>query len=122
MKSKTQIEKKLNRKTNQELVKLVRKLKKNKNWLEVANVLSYPRRKRISKNIQDINEEVKDNEIVVVPGKVLSMGSIDKKARIVAFSFSRDALRKLKEKGCDAVLIEDELNKNPHGKGLKILK
>ena len=122
MASKTKIEKKLKRKTNPELVKLVRKLKKNKGWIEVANMLSYPRRKKVAKNIEDIEKEIEENAIIVVPGKVLSKGNVSKKEKVVAFSFSQEALKKLKENRCEVLSIEEELNKNPQGKGLKILK
>lgn len=120
--SKTKIDKKMKRKTNQELVKLVRKLKKNKGWIEVANLLSYPRRKKIARNIDEINKEAENNITIVVPGKLLGKGIVDKKIKVVAFSFSHEALRKLKEKHCEALLIEEELNKNPQGKGLKIVR
>ena len=65
MKSKTSIEKQLEKKTNPQLVKTIIEAKKKKNWLEVAAVLSSPRAKRINMNLDKINEEAKDGEIVV---------------------------------------------------------
>ncbi|MBI2449015.1 50S ribosomal protein L18e [Candidatus Pacearchaeota archaeon] len=120
--SKTKIDKKMKRKTNPELVKLVRKLRKSKGWIGVANILSYPRRKKIEKNIDELNKEAEENITIVVPGKVLGGGDVNKKIKVVAFSFSKEALRKLKGKHCEALSIEEELNKNHDGKGLKILK
>lgn len=120
--SKTKIEKKIKKKTDPRLVKLARKLKKNDAWLGIANILSYSRRNKITKNIEDIDKEVEDNITIVVPGKVLSKGVVSKKIKVVAFSFSREALRKLKDKNCEVLTIEEELNKNPQGKNIKVLK
>ena len=78
-KSKAQIEKQLEKKTNPELVKTIIEAKKKKNWLEVAATLSGPRAKRMSMNLNKINEEAKEGEIVVIAGKVLSQGELNKK-------------------------------------------
>ena len=85
---KTKIEKKLKRKTNEELVRTIIKAKKNEKWLEVSSALSIPKRKAISANLNEIENEAVHGETIVVPGKVLGKGDLSKKIKISAFSFS----------------------------------
>ena len=122
MKSKTKIEKQANRKTSQELVETIRAAKKNKNWLEVAGIFSGPRKKRKNLNLEEIDKLSKEGEIIVVPGKVLSQGEINKKIKIVALGFSKKAEEKLLNSKCEAVYIKDEIKKDPEAKGIRILK
>lgn len=120
MKSKTLIEKQVKRKTNLELIETIRVAKKNKAWFEIAGMLSSPRRKRISLNLNEIDAQIK-NEIAVVPGKVLSQGEVTKKIKVVAFNFSEKAKEKLLKSKCEAVSIINEIKKNPSAKNIKIL-
>ena len=121
MKSKTKIEKQSRRKTNKELVEIILKAKKQKAWLKVAEILSGPRRKMPEINLERINSDSKEGDIVIVPGKVLGVGEIEKKIKIAAFRFSESAREKLKNKKCEIRNIEDEIKSNPEGKGIKIL-
>lgn len=122
MKSKTKIEGQLQRKTNSELVKTIIAAKKNKGWLEVASILSGPRRKKSGVNLDKINKEANSGDTVVIPGKVLSMGEIDKKIKVAALGFSEKAKEKLKKGSCQVLTINEEIKSNPEGKGIKILK
>ena len=122
MKSNTKIEKQLKKKTNPELVETIIAAKKNKGWEEVAKILSSSRKQRNDLNLGKINEEVKEGEQVIIIGKVLSNGELNKKIKIIALSFSEKAKEKiLKVKG-DMSNILDEIKKNPDAKGLRILK
>jgi len=53
---------------------------------------------------------------------VLSKGNITKKLKIVALSFSKASEEKLKKSNCEIVSIEEEIEKNPEAKGVKIIK
>ena len=121
-KSKTSIERQLGRKTNPELVKTIIEAKKKKNWLEVASALSTPRSKRIDMNLNKINDEAKEGEIVVVAGKVLSQGELNKKVKVVALSFSSMAREKIKNAKGEALTILEEIKKNPEAKNVRFLK
>lgn len=114
-KSKTKIEKQTKKKLSPLLVETIRQAKKHKAWLEVAGILSTPRRKKIQVNLDKIKEDL------VVPGKVLSQGEA-KKNRVVAFSFSERAKEKIVKAGGQAINMLDEIKKNPEMKGLKVLK
>ncbi|MAG07296.1 50S ribosomal protein L18e [Candidatus Pacearchaeota archaeon] len=118
---KTQIEKKLKRKTNSELVETVIKSKKNENWLKISHLVSGSVRKKISLNLRDINEQSKDGDKVVVPGKVLSDGKVEKKISISALSFSERAREKLKESKIPTSTLLEEIKKNPKAEKIKLL-
>jgi len=113
------VEKKLRRKENPELVETIILAKKNKSWKKVAEVLSRVKRKQIKLNLDEINKKAEEGDTIVVPGKVLGMGELDKKIKIAAFSFSESAREKLKK---DAVKIKEEIKKNAKAEGIKILK
>jgi large subunit ribosomal protein L18e len=122
-KSKTLIEKQLQRKTNSVLVETIIQSKKKEAWNEVSELLSGPRRKRININLTELNGiEASDKDILVVPGKVLSEGNIDKKQKIVALGFSERAKEKLLKSGCKVSSILEEIKSNPTGKNIKVLR
>lgn len=120
--NKTGIERKLKRKRNLFLVRTLISAKKQTKWNVVANLLSTPRKNKIEKNLDDINKETKEGDTVVIPGKVLGRGNVDKKIRVCAFSFSKEALRKLKEKKCETASIDEEIKINPKYQGVRVLK
>ena len=122
MKSKTKIIKQAKRKTNPELVKTILTCKKHPAWLKVASLLSRPRRKQIKINLDKINEKTKEGDTIVVPGKVLGTGNVDKKLRVAAFSFSKSAREKLKKMKGEVVSIVDEIKINPEAKGVKLIE
>ena len=122
MKSKTKISKQIEKKTNPELVETIKSAKKTNGWLEIASILSSPRKRRINLNLDKINKLSEDKDIIVVPGKILSQGEIDKKIKLIAFSFSDTALEKIKKTGIEYSTIQEEIKKNPEAKGIKILK
>lgn len=122
MKSKTLIDRQASRKLNPELVKSIITAKKNKAWLFVASLLSYPKRKQINKNLDEIDKESKEGDTMIVPGKVLGNGEISKRIRISAIGFSESARKKLKARKCEIVSIRDEIKINPKAEGIKILR
>jgi len=120
-KSKTKIERQLRKKNNSELVETIIAAKKNQGWLEVATILSGSRKNRKDANLSEINEKSKQGDKIVVPGKVLSQGKVDKKIKVVALSFSDKAKEKLSEAGCEMSDLLEEIKSNPSAEGLKIL-
>ena len=118
MKSKTKIEKQTKRKLNPELVETIRLAKKNEKWLEVASILSSPRRERLNINLDKIDKEIKAGETIIIPGKVLSLGEIDKKFKIAALNFSEKA----KEKLLNVLLLLDKWRMNCAEQAIKFLE
>jgi large subunit ribosomal protein L18e len=122
MKSKTLIGKQVVRKNKQEIIETILAAKKKKAWLEVAGVLSGPRRNYMNINLQEINKQVKEGESIIIPGKVLSQGELNKKIKIVALGFSEAAKEKLKKSGSKISYMLEEIKSNPEAKGLKVLE
>jgi len=121
MKSKTKINEQAKKKLNPEIVETIFLAKKNKNWLKIADILSRPRRKKSILNLDQIDNQTKEGDTIVVPGKVLGEGNVTKKLRIVALQFSEEARKKLKDKKCEVVTIKQEIEKNKDAKGVKII-
>jgi len=121
MKTKSKIEKQLQKKTNSMLVETIITCKKQKNWVKIAEILSGPRKNRINLNLEELNKKIKDEKIIVIPGKVLSQGELDKKIKVVALDFSEKAEEKIKKLGSEISTILEEIKKNPEAKGVKII-
>lgn len=84
--------KQLQKKLNPSIVETILAAKKHEGWRKVAEILSGPRRKSIDFNLQEISKNAKEGENILIPGKVLSQGEIDKKIKIVAFSIESEVL------------------------------
>ena len=79
----------------QELISELKKLsieQKINFWKRVALDLEKPTRQRRIVNVWKIDKYAKDNETIIVPGKVLGTGELSKKVNVVAFNFSEEAL------------------------------
>jgi len=121
IKSKTKIEQQTKRKTNSVLVETIREARKQEKWIELASMLSNPRRRKRELNLDQLNKET-GNETLLFPGKILSLGEANKKYKIVALKYSEKAEEKLKKAGCQVSYILDEIKTNPSAKGVKIIK
>jgi large subunit ribosomal protein L18e len=112
--------------TNPELAKLISDLYEKSEehssplWKRLAEDLSKSTRQRRIVNLYKINKFSKENETVVVPGKVLSVGEIDHKVTVAAFSFSGSALDKINKLG-KAITISELIKNSPKGKNIRIL-
>lgn len=112
--------------TNQYLRGLIQDLKilgnkqKKNIWKRVASDLERPTRIRRKVNIFKINIYSKNNETVLVPGKVLATGELDKKVMVAAFQFSGNAREKINKKG-KAISIQELMKENPKGSKIRIL-
>lgn len=116
--SKTKISKKTRRKTNFELIETIELAKKN-NLLELAHKLSGPTRLQKKIDLGVLNELEGDK--ILVAGKVLGKGEIERKISVFALSFSESALEKLKKKGCETKTIKQEIEKNKRLEGVKVI-
>ncbi|MEM0465138.1 MAG: uL15 family ribosomal protein [Candidatus Pacearchaeota archaeon] len=119
--SKTEINKKMRRKTNPYLVDTIFLSKKSGN-LELAKKLSVSTKQRITINLSQLND-IKEEKIIV-PGKILGSGEINKnkKLNILALSYSKQAKEKLKKAGCEFRTIKEELEKNSNLSDYKIIQ
>jgi len=116
--SKTQISKRTLKKKNPEIVETI-ELAKKKGLLDLAKRLSGPKRLYSKINLSEL-EKVKEDKILVV-GKVLGQGEIDRKIKVSALGFSEQAKDKLKKAECEVKTIKQEIEKNPKLEGVKII-
>lgn len=105
---------------NIELKSLIILLKKEKStfWKAVAKNLEIPTRRKRTISLSKINKLAKDKEIIVVPGKVLSQGTLEKNVKVAAYQFSEAAKTKLKS---NALTIHELLKQKPKTSELRIL-
>jgi large subunit ribosomal protein L18e len=60
--------------------------------------------------------------VVIVPGKVLAAGKIDRPVTVAAFNFSAKAREKIIRAGGKAISIGELLESNPDGSGIIIME
>lgn len=90
-------------------------------WKRIVKDLEKPSRQRRVVNLYKINQYAQDGEMVVVPGKVLSVGELTKKVDVAAMNFSADAKKKIQEAKGKTWSIKDLLLHNPQAKKVRIL-
>lgn len=113
--------------TNPILQSLIQELKKRGNeqsinlWRRVATDLERPTRQRRIVNLSSISRYTKENEIIIIPGKVLGSGDLKHKITISAFQFSNGAREKLERAGARIVPLLELSKENPSGKRIRIM-
>jgi len=90
-------------------------------WKKTAFLLAKPTREKPEVNLYSIEKHSKEGDTVLVPGKVLSQGSISHKVTVAAFRFSKPAASKLAAAGCKILSIKQLMQANPSGKGVVLL-
>ncbi len=113
--------------TNPVLLDLIAELKKRSNeqsanlWKRIALDLEKPTRQRRIVNLSKISRYTKENEVIIVPGKVLGSGVLNHKLTISAFQFSDQAKEKIEKAGAKIVTLLELSKENPEGKKLRIM-
>ena len=113
--------------TNQVVIRMAKDLKKAsmKNdapiWAKLAEYVLKPSVARRDINLYKIGQLTKENDVVVFPGKVLATGNIPHKITLCSFSISNSAATKIIENGGEIISYSELIEKNPTGKGVKLL-
>jgi large subunit ribosomal protein L18e len=113
--------------TNEHLKDLVLDLKRHsysqdaKIWRRIASDLERSSRQRRVVNLSRLNRFTKENETVVVPGKVLGSGSMDHSIVIAAFAFSNNAKEQIEKAKGKCMSIDELAKQNPKGKDVRII-
>jgi large subunit ribosomal protein L18e len=113
--------------TNQLVLNMVKELKsasaKNKApiWSKLAEMAQKPSIAKRLVNVGKISNVTKENDVIVVPGKVLGTGNISHKITLCSFSISTSAAKKILSAGGKIVSYSDMISKFPTGKGVKII-
>ncbi len=120
------------RKTNPQISRLIKDLKgiARENsapiWRDIAKRLEKPRKNYAAVNLSKINRYSSANDTILVPGKVLSAGTLEDSITVAALGFSKRAFEKItasvEGKGkSKCISIEDLAKDNPKGTGVKII-
>ncbi|WP_440952582.1 50S ribosomal protein L18e [Methanococcoides sp. FTZ1] len=126
MGKKTQV--KISRKTNPRIPSLIAVLKNSAReneapiWRDVAKRLETPGRNYAEVNLSKINRYAAENEVIMVPGKVLGAGVLGHAVTVAALGFSATAVDKITNAGGKCMTIEQALEENPAGSGIRIMK
>lgn len=102
--------------------KLIRDLWKTqiKIWRTISKKISGSRKNRVKANLYRINKKTRKNDIIVIPGKVLGIGDLDHTLTIACLEYSKSAKKKIEASGSKLMSIEELLEQNPKGTGVKI--
>ncbi|WP_251343354.1 50S ribosomal protein L18e [Haloplanus halophilus] len=90
-------------------------------WQDVADRLEKPRRTHAEVNLGQIERYAREEETVVVPGKVLGSGVLEKEVTVAAVDFSSTARQKIERVG-DAERLERVAEENPEGSNVRVIR
>lgn len=104
------------------VVMLERKGREHPIYKDASYYLSLSSSNRIEVNLSKISKLSSIGNVFLVPGKVLGSGRIESKVVVGAFSFSESARRKIKEKGGEALSLDEFVKRYPDGRGITIVR
>jgi large subunit ribosomal protein L18e len=116
------------KKTNPQITGLIISLKEKSYqeeaaiWRDLARKLERSTRRYAEVNLSQINRHSSADDLVLVPGKVLGSGTLDHKVQIAALNFSQTAKEKIGTVGGECLGINELLEKNPKGSGVRIIE
>ncbi|HXV66283.1 MAG TPA: 50S ribosomal protein L18e [Nitrosopumilaceae archaeon] len=90
-------------------------------WSKLAKLALKPSSARRVVNLTKINDVTKENDVIVVPGKVLGTGNVLHKVTLSSFSISNSAAKKIIESGGKIISFSEMIEKFPTGKGVNII-
>ncbi|ERG95146.1 50S ribosomal protein L18e [Haloquadratum walsbyi] len=114
-------------KTNPRLDSLIAELKAKSRasnatvWQDIADRLEKPRRTHAEVNLGRIERYAREDETVVVPGKVLGSGVLQKNVTVAAVDFSSTAQTKIEQVG-DAEYLREYVKENPEGSNVRVIR
>ncbi len=114
-------------KTNPRLRSLIADLKSTARdaggdvWGDVAERLEKPRSTHAEVNLGRIERYAREDETVVVPGKVLGSGVLQKDVTVAAVDFSGTAQTKIDQVG-ETMKLEQALEQNPDGTNVRVVR
>ena len=115
-------------KTNPRLSSLIAELKsvsRNSDadvWSDVATRLEKPRSTHAEVNLGRIERYAQEDETVVVPGKVLGSGVLQKNITVAAVDFSSTAQTKIEQANGEPIQLEQAIEQNPSGSNIRVIR
>ncbi|MFW6037956.1 MAG: 50S ribosomal protein L18e [Candidatus Saliniplasma sp.] len=117
----------MEKKTNPILVRLIKDLKemaREQNapiWRDVAERLEKPSSNWAEVNLSKIQRHADEDEMIIVPGKVLGSGYLTKKVMVGSFKASESAKEGITKAGGEHMSIRDMAEQNPEGSGIRLM-
>lgn len=115
-------------KTNPRLGSLIAELKSVSRqsgadvWSDIADRLEKPRRTHAEVNLGRIERYAEEDETVIVPGKVLGSGVLQKNVTVAAVDFSSTAETKIQQADGETIRLEQALEQNPDGTNVRVIR
>jgi len=115
-------------KTNPRLTSLIAELKSVSRdsdadvWNDVAARLEKPRSTHAEVNLGRIERYAQEDETVVVPGKVLGSGVLEKNVTVAAVDFSSTAETKIEQASGEPIELEQAVEQNPSGSNVRVIR
>ncbi len=115
-------------KTNPNLVNLIKDLKDQARekdaaiWRDVAERLEKPSKNWAEVNLSRIQRYAEDGDTIVIPGKILGAGILEKKVTVGAFKASKSAKESISEAGGEYLKIRELAEREPEGSGIKMMR
>ncbi len=99
------------RKSNPNLVRLIDEMlaMDKRVWKDVAKRVARPTRTHAEVNLSKLERHVSNDEIAVVPGKVLGGGELTKPIKVAALAFSESAKRKIEAAGGECIGLKEAM-------------
>ena len=104
--------------TDENLRKVIVKLRKTKDaeMIKVAKHLMKSKRSKKPVNINRLDRMGRKQATLIVPGKVLGVGTVNKSIKVYAWSFSKEAKQKIQKAGGHALSMDDLVKDKAKGK------
>jgi large subunit ribosomal protein L18e len=115
------------KKTNPNLVTLIQHLKDASRtneapvWRDIAVRLEGPQSRWAEVNVGKLQRYAAENDVIVIPGKLLGAGELAKKLTVASYRSSGQAKDKVENAGGTSMSIEELLAKHPKGSKIKLM-
>jgi large subunit ribosomal protein L18e len=90
-------------------------------WIGVIDMISRPNSSRSVVNVGKISQLTKENDAVLIPGKMLGDGLVDHAVTVGALFTSKAAVKKIATAGGSVLSIVEFAEKYPDGSGVIVM-
>lgn len=91
-------------------------------WRSASKLLGRSAATKVEVSVGRISRLASEGEVLLVPGKVLGTGRIEKKVTVGAFSFSASARSKIVASGGSVMSMDRFVKAYPKGSGVKLVE
>lgn len=90
-------------------------------WLDASKYLAKPVSRKPSVNVGKISRLTEEDDVVLVPGKVLGGGVVSHRIVVGAYSFTKSAAKKIIAAGGESLSIPEFLKRYPSGADVMLI-